>query len=174
MFFTMCLGCRNKGVEDFSVAYSRTTHITAIGVVLAGKKAWSQPERGPFCLAHWSEGQTLALHNQQVLSYFWAFPGHFCRTRWWREAAVSFPSQTVLKWQLQNCRWDQQGKGSCSLVTNKSIFFPPTPSPLGQWPKAALTPSPVGGRRRPQVAALTTHTHTHPTEAAERKQGWHR
>lgn len=130
MFFTMCLGCRNKGVEDFSVAYSRTTHITAIGVVLAGKKAWSQPERGPFCLAHWSEGQTLALHNQQVLSYFWAFPGHFCRTRWWREAAGSFKPNgaEVAAPELQ---MGPAGQGELFFGDQQVHFLPTHPLTIG-------------------------------------------
>lgn len=159
MSFTMFPGHRDKGVEGFRAVYSSTTHVTAISVVLAGKKPWPPPERGPFCLAHWNKGQTLALHNQQVFFYFQAFPGHFCRTRWWREALGTFPSQTVLKWQLQNCSWDQWGKGCCSLVTRKSIFFPP-PLTIGAVAQDCTDTSWVQWMAEEAASGSVDHTHT--------------
>lgn len=81
MFFTICLGYRDKVVEGFGAVCSGATHVRAIGVIMSGKNPWPQPERGPFCVVNQSEGQTLALHSQLVFSQFQAFPGHFCRTR---------------------------------------------------------------------------------------------
>lgn len=150
MFFTMCLGYRDKSVKSFCAVCSGTIHVRAVGVALAGKNPWPQLEGDPFCLAHWSEGQTLAPHNQPFQDMS-AEPGskerqqdHSQAKQCWSDssrtaAGISWARGTVLRWPV-------------------SPF--PSPQHPGSGSNPALTPTEASGWREEAASSSTDHTHT--------------